>query len=141
MARSALDFKGDLLMTKDIKTVDAGEAFVLMVALLRAIPWIVHNPSQGFPKASVRDERKAEAITAIFVICRSRCLSGWPPRTHCDTKATVSFLLMEFMVGLKHPESALSRSSWDVSADQPEYIQALEILESEVLRSDPFFWG
>lgn len=127
-------------MTKDIKTVDADAAFVRMVALLRAIPWIVHNPSQGFPKVSVREARKAEAITAIFVICRSRCLNGWPPRTHCDTKATVSFLLMEFMVSLKHPESPLSRSSWDVSADQPEYIQALEILESEVLRSDPFSW-
>ncbi|WYX07956.1 hypothetical protein WJ973_25425 [Achromobacter xylosoxidans] len=125
-------------MAKDIKTVDSHAAFVLMVGLLQAIPWIVHNPSQGLPSISVRDERRAEAITVIFVICRSRCLNGWPPRTHADTRATVSYLLMDFMVKLKDPQSDFSARSWDVPDDQPAYIQALEILESEVLRPHPF---
>lgn len=130
--------EGTSLMAKDIKTVDSHAAFVLMVNLVQAIPWIVHNPSQGLPSISVRNERRSEAITAIFVICRSRCLNGWPPRTHADTRATASYLLMEFMVKLKDPRSDFSKRSWDVSADQPAYIQALEILESEVLRPHPF---
>lgn len=109
-----------------------------MVNLIQAIPWIVHNPSLGLPSVSVRNERRAEAITVIFVICRSRCLNGWPPRTRAHTRATVSYLLMDFMVKLKDPHADLSRRSWNVPADQPAYIQALEILESEVLRSHPF---
>ncbi|WP_234356684.1 hypothetical protein [Achromobacter xylosoxidans] len=126
-----------LPMPTQTKSVDSKAAFELVFDLLQKIPWIVRDASAALPDIAVMKAHQAEAVNVILWICETGDLAGWPAKTHQDTQATASYLLTDLTFRLLDPASPLSGSRWEVPADQPARLQALQIVRHEVLRSKP----
>ncbi|MFY2997123.1 hypothetical protein ACOTH8_27680 [Achromobacter xylosoxidans] len=124
-------------MPTQTKSVDSKTAFELVFDLLQKIPWIVRDASAALPDIAVMKAHQAEAVNVILWICETGDLAGWPAKTHQDTQATASYLLTDLTFRLLDPASLLSGSRWEVPADQPARLQALQIVRHEVLRSKP----
>ena len=112
-----------------MKTVDAETAFALFFKLFKAHPWL---NSAG---TMTEQDEHAEAEALDFLLT-ANFANKW---NGCSEPArrVVNGLLLDFMLKLQSPESVISRSSWEVSDGQPEWQQALQIIDIEIRRSHP----
>lgn len=124
-------------MPQRTKNVDSTTAFELVFGLLQAIPWLVRDASKALPEVAVMKAHQAEAVNTILWICETGDLAGWPTQTQRDTRATASYLLTDLAYRLLDPASAFAARAWEIPADQPPHVQALQIVRHEILRSKP----
>ncbi len=124
-------------MPSQTTPIDARAAFELVFGLLQKISWIIHDASAPPPELAVIKRHQADAVNVILWICETGDLTGWPPKTPLDTRATASYLLMDLTFRLLDPASPLSARTWAVPAGQPAHRQALHIVRHEVQRSKP----
>ncbi|MGE8657645.1 MAG: hypothetical protein ACN6O8_12965 [Achromobacter sp.] len=124
-------------MPQPTKNVDSTTAFELVFGLLQAISWLVRDAAKAPPDIAVMRACQAEAVNAILWICETGDLTGWPTQTPRDTQATASYLLMDLTFQLLDPASPMAARAWEVPADQPPHVQALQIVRHEILRSKP----
>lgn len=124
-------------MSQSTKHVDSTTAFELVFGLLQAMPWLVRDASKALPEVAVMRTHQADAVNAILWICETGDLAGWPAQTQRDTQATASYLLTDLAFKLLDPASPFAARAWEIAADQPPHVQALQIVRHEILRSKP----
>ncbi|WP_036204694.1 hypothetical protein [Marinobacter sp. MCTG268] len=110
-------------------TIDAERAFDLMYELLKAHPWL--NKGGTMTSSDAIAEQEAIAFLAAGDLSRQWGDCG------AAARRVVNSLLIDFMVKLRDPESPISRSSWEIDTDQPEWRQALCVISAEISMSHP----
>ncbi|WP_312929875.1 hypothetical protein [Stutzerimonas nitrititolerans] len=112
-----------------MKTISAYDAFGLFFELFKAHPWLNEPGGMGPQDSYAEDE-------ALAFLLSSDLSKGW---NGCSEAArrVVNGLLLDFMAKLQSPESAISRSSWDVDDSNPAWRQALEVVVAEIRRNHP----
>jgi len=112
---------------------DGNRAIQLVFSLLEEKSWLKDAGVWAHPQRPPHTE--TNALRFLYQLRVSNA-QGWGD---CEpaVRKTVSTYLIDFLFKLRQPDRFLSQTQWHVSDDEPEWRQALEIVEHEIAQANP----